>query len=78
MNIKGAVVVKVKSYYWDYINSEDYLDNRMTESELKYHYSNIAFAQPLYRALEGSLLNKKQSLIFGADQQKPSYKNIQS
>jgi hypothetical protein len=66
--------MKVKSYYWDYINSEDYLENPMTESELKYHYSNIAFAQPLYRELEDSLLNKKGSLIFGADQQKPSYK----
>ena len=62
--------MKVKSYYLDYINSEDYLDNRMTESELKYHYSNIAFAKPLYRELEGSLSNKKHSLILGADQQK--------
>ena len=71
--------MKVKSYYWDYINSEDYRDNRMTESELKYHYSNIAFAQPLYRELEDILPNKKHSLIFfGSDQQKPSYKNIQS
>ena len=70
--------MKVKSYYWDYINSEDCLENPMTESELKYHYSNIAFAKPLYRELEDSLLNKKGSLIFGADQQKLSYKNIQS
>lgn len=70
--------MKVKSYYWDYINSEDYLENPMTESELEYHYSNMAFAQPLYRELEDILLNKKHSLVFGANQQKPSYKNIQS
>lgn len=56
--------MKVKGYYWDYINSEDYLDNRMTESELKYHYSNMTFAQPLYRELENNLSNKKPSLFF--------------
>ena len=64
--------MKVKSKYWDYIESEDYLGNRMTESELKYDYSSMAFATPLYKELEYNLPNNKPYLSFVVQQQKPS------
>lgn len=64
--------MKVKSKYWDYIESEDYLCNRMTESELEYHYSNMTFTKPLYKELEHSLPNNKPYLSFVVQQLKPS------
>jgi predicted alternative tryptophan synthase beta-subunit len=64
--------VKVKNKYWDYIESEDYLCNRMTESELKYHYGNMAFATPLYKELEYNLSNNKHYLSFVVGQRKPN------
>lgn len=55
--------MKVKSYYWDYIENSEY--DRMTESELRYYLDGMQYTKPLYDELYEELQQKK-GVVLGA------------
>lgn len=55
--------MKVKSYYWDYIENSEY--DRMTESELRYYLDGMQYTKPLYAELYEELQQKK-GVVLGA------------
>jgi len=54
--------MKVKSYYWDYLQKEDSYDQKMTESELQYHQQNMQYSKPLYSEIDYDLMDRIKKL----------------